>query len=107
MRLIVDSEGAPTRLHTGWGTLFVAINCDDRDLCGVFANMEKTGGCPAQLQVTCRAVSVALRVGIDADELIERLKGIRSLSAVAPGTMQVRSMRSRARMSSLRRCSGL
>ena len=67
----------------GCGTLFVTVNNDEHGLCEVFANLGKAGGCPAQSEATCRAVSVALRCGVKPQVLIEQLKGIRCLSAIS------------------------
>ncbi len=39
-----------------------------------------TSSCPSQSEATCRAVSAALRCGVDPTVLIEQLKGIRCLS---------------------------
>lgn len=77
------AEGKTTKFHMGCGTLFVTVNRDEQGLCEVFANLGKAGGCPAQSEATCRAISAALRSGVDARELIEQLRAIRCLSAVA------------------------
>jgi len=47
----------------------------------VFANLGKAGGCPSQSEATCRAVSAALRSGVDPAVMIDQLSGIRCLSA--------------------------
>ncbi|MHC4259480.1 MAG: TSCPD domain-containing protein [Planctomycetota bacterium] len=67
----------------GCGTLFVTVNEDENGLCEVFGNLGKAGGCPAQSEATCRAISVGLRCGVQPEVLIEQLKGIRCLSAIA------------------------
>lgn len=77
------TTGATTKFKMGCGTLFVTVNRDDQGLCEVFANLGKAGGCPAQSEATCRTISTALRAGVDPHELIEQLRGIRCLSAVA------------------------
>jgi len=77
------TEGSTTKFRMGCGTLFVTVNNDERGLCEVFANLGKAGGCPAQSEATCRAVSVALRCGVKPEVLIEQLKGIRCLSAIS------------------------
>ena len=65
----------------GCGTLFVTVNRDNKGVCEVFANLGKAGGCPSQSEATCRAVSAALRSGVDPKVMIDQLSGIRCLSA--------------------------
>lgn len=77
------TKGSTTKFRMGCGTLFVTVNNDEQGVCEVFANLGKAGGCPAQSEATCRAVSVALRCGVKPEVLIEQLKGIRCLSAIA------------------------
>ncbi|MFC1635717.1 adenosylcobalamin-dependent ribonucleoside-diphosphate reductase [Planctomycetota bacterium] len=77
------TEGSTTKFRMGCGTLFVTVNNDGHGLCEVFANLGKAGGCPAQSEATCRAVSVALRSGVKPEVLIEQLKGIRCLSTIS------------------------
>ena len=74
------TNGRTLKFRMGCGTLFVTVNRDEHGLCEVFANLGKAGGCPSQSEATCRAVSVALRSGVDPAVLIEQLKGIRCLS---------------------------
>jgi ribonucleoside-diphosphate reductase alpha chain len=47
----------------------------------VFANLGKAGGCPSQTEATCRAVSAALRSGVDPRVMIDQLHSIRCMSA--------------------------
>lgn len=74
------TTGETYKFRMGCGTLFVTVNSDDNGLCEVFSNLGKAGGCPSQSEATCRAVSTALRSGVDPKELIEQLRGIRCLS---------------------------
>jgi len=62
-------------------TLFVTVNKDEKGICEVFANLGKAGGCPSQSEATCRAVSAALRSGVDPAVMVDQLSGIRCLSA--------------------------
>jgi len=77
------TKGQTTKFRMGCGTLFVTVNKDSYGLCEVFANLGKAGGCPSQSEAMCRAVSAALRCGVDPKVLIEQLKGIRCLSTIA------------------------
>lgn len=65
----------------GSGTLFVTVNRDEHGIAEVFANLGKSGGCPSQSEATCRAVSAALRSGVDPTVMVDQLSGIRCLSA--------------------------
>lgn len=76
------TTGQTSKYTMGCGTLFVTVNRDDKGICEVFANLGKAGGCPAQSEATCRAVSAALRSGVTPEILIKQLKGIRCLSAM-------------------------
>jgi ribonucleoside-diphosphate reductase alpha chain len=41
----------------------------------------KAGSCPSQTEATCRAVSAALRSGVDPGMMIDQLRSIRCMSA--------------------------
>jgi ribonucleoside-diphosphate reductase alpha chain len=75
------ATGTTSKFRMGCGTLFVTVNKDDTGICEVFANLGKAGGCPSQSEATCRAVSAALRSGVDPSVMIDQLSGIRCLSA--------------------------
>jgi ribonucleoside-diphosphate reductase alpha chain len=47
-------------------------------VCEVFSSLGKAGGCAsAQLEATCRLISLALRSGVDIESVVKHLKGIR------------------------------
>ena len=75
------ATGKTSKFRMGCGTLFVTVNKDENGICEVFANLGKAGGCPSQSEATCRAVSAALRSGVDPSVMIDQLSGIRCLSA--------------------------
>jgi len=77
------ASGKTFKFRMGCGTLFVTVNQDEHGLCEVFANLGTAGGCPSQSEATCRAVSVALRAGVDPQELVDQLQRIRCLSTAA------------------------
>ncbi len=72
-------SGSTYKVKTGYGTLFVTVNNDeDGKPFEVFAAIGKTGGFfAAKSEAICRLISLALRAGIDVEEIIEQLKGIR------------------------------
>ena len=75
------TTGNTSKFRMGCGTLFVTVNRDEVGICEVFANLGKAGGCPNQTEATCRAVSAALRSGVDPRVMIDQLHGIRCMSA--------------------------
>lgn len=72
-------SGSTYKIKTGYGTLFVTINNDEEGKpFEVFATIGKTGGFfAAKSEAICRLLSLALRSGIDVEEVIEQLRGIR------------------------------
>jgi ribonucleoside-diphosphate reductase alpha chain len=66
------------KITTGCGSLYITVASDDKGLCEVFSTLGKAGGCAsAQLEATCRLISLALRSGVDPSEVVKMLKGIR------------------------------
>lgn len=72
-------SGSTYKIKTGYGTLFVTVNNDeDSRPFEVFATIGKTGGFfAAKSEAICRLISLSLRSGIDVEDIIEQLKGIR------------------------------
>lgn len=72
-------KGATYRLKTSYGKLYVTINSDDHGKpFEVFATIGKSGGFfAAKSESICRMISLALRSGIPAEQVIKELKGVR------------------------------
>ncbi len=71
-------QGETERMETGCGKLFVIMNDDELGPREVFANMGKAGGCASSsTEALGRLISLALKKGASAAEVVEQLKGIR------------------------------
>lgn len=85
------TNGFTEKVRTGCGNLYITVNYDEDGICEVFTNTGRAGGCPSQSEATARLVSIALRSGIDAESIIEQLKGIRCPSTIRQRDMKVLS----------------
>ena len=82
-------SGSTERLRTGHGNMYVTINFDDVGKpFEVFTTLGKAGGCDsAQLEAISRLASLALRSGVQTQEVIEQLTSITCCPAWDGGTL--------------------
>jgi len=68
------------------GKLYVTVNSDEHGICEIFTNTGEEG-CAALTETVGRLISIAIRSGIDLDEIKSQIKGIRCITCIAdPGT---------------------
>ena len=81
--------GMTHRIRTGHGNMYVTVNLDEAGHpFEVFATVGKVGGCDAaQLDAISRLASMALRAGVDIEEVIHQLRGITCCPAWDNGTL--------------------
>jgi ribonucleoside-diphosphate reductase alpha chain len=79
-----ELPGRTMKVRTGCGSLFVTVNFDEGNKpFEVFAYLGKSGSCfRSQIDSLCRIISIALRNGTPAEDIIEHLKGQRCPSPI-------------------------
>ena len=84
-----QTRGITERVRTGHGNMYVTVNLDREGLpFEVFGTMGKAGGCDAALlEAVSRLVSLALRAGIDTNEVARQLRGITCCPVWDDGTL--------------------
>jgi ribonucleoside-diphosphate reductase alpha chain len=76
-------SGITDKIKTGYGNLYVTINALDGKPFEVFAQIGKSGySTMADTEAICRLISLALRSGIDVEQIIEQLIGIGGASPI-------------------------
>ena len=81
-------QGITDRVRTGHGNMYITINSRDGHPFEVFSNLGKAGGCDsAQLEAISRLASLALRSGIDPEQVTEQLRGITCCPQWDDGTL--------------------
>jgi len=70
--------GVTRKMKTGCGNLYVTINEDEEGRpCEIFTQIGKAGGCVAsQCEAMGRMTSLALRSGVQAEEIVKQMRGI-------------------------------
>jgi len=72
------TEGVTYQADTGCGSLYVTVNREGNDFCEVFLTMGRSGGCfQAQAEAVGRLISLALRSGVEMEDIQSQLMGIR------------------------------
>ena len=82
-------RGVTERVRTGHGNMFVTINFDEEGKpFEVFSTLGKAGGYEsAAMEAISRLISLALRSGIDSNDIVDQLKGITSTPAWDQGIL--------------------
>ena len=85
----ISVRGVTDLVRTGHGNMYVNITFDnDNKPFEVFTTLGKAGGCDsANLEAVARLVSLALRSGIDPDEIVHHLEGITCCPAWDGGSL--------------------
>lgn len=82
-----------TKIHTGYGNLYITITEVDGKPFEVFCSIGKSGGSiMAKAEVTGRLVSLALRNGIPVKEVVDQLTDISGEQPMATSSGLVKSI---------------
>ncbi len=76
-------KGRTYRMQTEMGTLYITINEDDKGLLEVFVHLGKSGSSVmAFTEAIGRLISLSLRSGVNPNEIVKQLKGIKSSTPI-------------------------
>ena len=84
-------KGSTERFAIGCGNLYVTVNMSKNHVFEIFTSTGTDGGCPSQSEATARLASIALRSGVNVDDVTKQLKGIRCPSTVRKTGLTVSS----------------
>jgi ribonucleoside-diphosphate reductase alpha chain len=86
-------HGITNKIKTGFGNLYVTINTHNGRPFEVFAQIGKSGyDTMADTEAICRMVSLALRSGVEVEDIIDQLRGIGGDSPVFGNGGLIRSV---------------
>ncbi|CAG1002516.1 partial ribonucleoside-diphosphate reductase alpha chain, partial [Methylophilaceae bacterium] len=85
--------GITRKMKTGCGNLYITINEDEEGRpCEIFTQIGKAGGCvSSQCEAMGRMTSLALRSGVEAQEIVTQMRGISCHLPVGFGAGKVSS----------------
>jgi len=73
-----DLNGKTFKIESACGSMYVTINLDNGDIFEIFANSGKSGSCSAAMtDALTKMISISLRAGVPAIEILDRLDNIR------------------------------
>lgn len=86
------TQGSTTRVETGCGHLYVTVNRDNGNIIEIFATLGKAGGCAkAQGEAITRALTLGLKYGVPAEEIVKQFDNIRCPSPALDDGIQIQS----------------
>ena len=82
-------RGITERIRTGHGNMYITINFDQENKpFEVFSTLGKAGGCEsASLEAISRLTSLALRSGVDPNQIVDQMRGISCIPAWDQGVL--------------------